>query len=160
MDWSWQAWNEVKGFHDLTRLLRAPGEENHCAEIMKRPDSLGSDEPIMDEQARLAYEERIRDLYEELQEAEHMNDAGRLAKLNTELGALTDHLTKSLGLGSRSRKLNAPSERARAAVTWRIRSAIKKIDAAHPALGRHLAKAIRTGTFCSYDPEREQTWAL
>ena len=44
-------------------------------------------------------------------------------------------------------------ERARSAVTWRIRNAIKKIGQAHPRLGRHLENAVRTGTFCVYQPE-------
>lgn len=46
------------------------------------------------------------------------------------------------------------------AVTWRIRHAIRKIEAAHPVLGRHLANSLRTGTFCSYQPERPVAWRL
>jgi hypothetical protein len=38
-------------------------------------------------------------------------------------------------------------------VTARIRDAIRHLEAVHPELGRHLARAVRTGTFCSYDPE-------
>jgi hypothetical protein len=30
----------------------------------------------------------------------------------------------------------------------------------HEALGRHLANAVHTGTFCSYTPERPTTWEL
>jgi hypothetical protein len=45
------------------------------------------------------------------------------------------------------------AERARSAVTWRIRSAIKKIAPAHPRLGRHIENTVRTGTFCVYVPE-------
>ncbi len=151
---------EVKGFHDLASLLATPGAEMHCTEIMGSPDSLGEDEMVMDEKARQSYEQRIRDLHEEITEAEEMNDLGRTEKLKTELDQLTDHLSKALGMGQRTRKFNAPAERARTAVTWRIRSAIKKIDAAHPALGRHLSNAIRTGIFCCYDPEKEQAWHL
>jgi hypothetical protein len=43
-------------------------------------------------------------------------------------------------------------------VTWRIRSALTKIEDAHPALGRHLRNSVRTGTFCSYRPERMVDW--
>ncbi|MHC4751505.1 MAG: tetratricopeptide repeat protein [Planctomycetota bacterium] len=151
---------EVKGFLDLAQLLAKPGTELHCTELMGSSVSIGDQELVMDEKARRSYERRIRELNEEITEAEEMNDLGRTEKLSAELDQLTDHLSKALGIGKRTRKLNAPAERARAAVTWRIRSAIRKIEAAHPSLGRHLANSIRTGTFCCYSPEKEQVWQL
>lgn len=149
---------EVKGFFDLARLLATPGEEVHCTEMMGTPDSLSNHDTAIDEKARQAYARRIRELHDEIATAEEMNDLGRMERLSTELDQLTEHLTKNLGIGRRARPLNAPAERARAAVTWRIRNAIKKINTAHPALGHHLAHAIRTGNFCSYTPEKDQVW--
>ena len=52
------------------------------------------------------------------------------------------------------------AERARAAVTMRIRAALTRIEKEHRALGRHLARSIRTGTVCRYDPEVLTQWAL
>ena len=150
----------VKGFQDLARLLAQPGRELHCTELMDLPVRSGEDDLVLDDKARQAYEQRIRDLRQAIAEAEALNDLGRQTELNRELAQLTDHLTKALGLGGRTRKLNAPAERARAAVTWRIRSGIRKIDAVHPALGRHLTNSVRTGTFCSYTPETPHQWAL
>ena len=46
------------------------------------------------------------------------------------------------------------------ATTWRIRSAIKKIAAAHPGLGKHLQNSVRTGALCVYRPERSVGWEL
>jgi hypothetical protein len=43
-------------------------------------------------------------------------------------------------------------ERLRKAVRNRIRASLEKIEQCDPALGRYLANAIRTGTFCSYAP--------
>jgi tetratricopeptide (TPR) repeat protein len=151
---------EVKGFLDLRRLLDRPGEELHCTELMGHVIQSGSETSLLDEKARRAYEARIRELTQELDEAEMHNDLGRKERLNQELEQLSDHLAKALGLGGRSRKLNASAERARAAVTWRIRSAIRKIQDAHPTLGQHLANAIHTGTFCSYTPEHDHHWEL
>ena len=151
---------EIKGFFDLARLLATPGEEVHCTEMMGTPDSLSDHDTAIDEKARQAYTRRIRDLHSEIAAAEEMNDLGRMEKLSTELDQLTEHLTKALGIGRRVRPLNAPAERARAAVTWRIRNAIKKISTAHPALGHHLTHAIRTGNFCAYTPEKDQVWNL
>jgi TolB-like protein/tetratricopeptide (TPR) repeat protein len=151
---------EVKGFFDLARLLATPGEEVHCTEMMGTPDSLSSSDAAIDDKARQAYARRIRQLHDEIADAEKMNDLGRMEKLSGELDQLTEHLTRTLGIGRRARPLNPPAERARSAVTWRIRNAIKKINAAHPALGRHLTHAIRTGNFCSYAPEKDQAWNL
>jgi len=151
---------EVKGFHDLTRLLNTPGAEVHCTQMMGNPDTMSEDAQVMDAKAIRSYKERIRDLRDAIQEAEAMNDLGRSEKLNAELDQLTEHIASAMGVGRRARRLNSPAERARAAVTWRIRSAIKKIEAAHPDLGHHLANSVRTGIFCCYDPERDQTWLL
>jgi hypothetical protein len=151
---------EVKGFHDLARLMDTLGVEVHCTEMMGNPDSFMENDPVLDDKAKQSYEQRIRDLRDEIRDAEEMNDLIRAEKFKSELDQLTHHLAKALGIGRRPRKLNAAAERARAAVTWRLRSAIKKIEAAHPALGQHLANTIRTGTFCSYTPEKDQNWHL
>jgi len=41
---------------------------------------------------------------------------------------------------------------------WRIRNAIAKIERCHPLLGAYLSNAIKTGTFCSYQPDRKLKW--
>jgi hypothetical protein len=38
-------------------------------------------------------------------------------------------------------------------VTRAIRQEIVRISAHHPELGKHLDSAIRTGTYCAYDPD-------
>jgi hypothetical protein len=55
---------------------------------------------------------------------------------------------------------NAAAERARLAVTKRIRSAIKRIGAHSAELGHHLDTNVRTGAACTYlaDPERLLAW--
>ena len=60
----------------------------------------------------------------------------------------------------RARSAADPVERARSAVTWRLRAAVKRIAEVHPELGRHLGNALRTGTWCSYRPETEVEWRL
>ncbi len=50
----------------------------------------------------------------------------------------------------------ADTERARVAVTKRIKAALKKIPEHHPSLGHHLATCIKTGRSCSYTPDPEQ----
>jgi hypothetical protein len=53
-----------------------------------------------------------------------------------------------------------PSERARKAVTARVRDAIARIVAVHPDLGAHLRASIRTGTTCMYEPARRVAWRV
>ncbi len=151
---------EVKGFLDLAVLLARPGVETHCTQLMGSVLKSEQREKLIDDQARAAYESRIRDLQEAIADAESMNDLGRREQLDAELDQLTDHLAKALGLGGKTRRVNTPVDRSRSAVTWRIRSAIRKIEAVHPSLGNHLSHAIRTGTFCCYQPETEQIWQV
>ena len=51
-------------------------------------------------------------------------------------------------------------ERVRVAVTMRIRNALGRIGEEHQALGAHLSHAIRTGAFCTYEPEIPKVWKL
>lgn len=152
--------SEVKGFNDLVQLLSNPGKEFHCTLLMGGLDNSGYKETVIDEKARRSYEKRIRELKEEIFDAETINDLGRAEKTKIELDQLVEHLSKALGLGKKIRGINLPAERARAAVTLRIRSAIKKLETLNPALGRHLTNSIQTGSFCSYTPENDCGWRV
>ncbi|MEM6928205.1 MAG: hypothetical protein AAF602_14830, partial [Myxococcota bacterium] len=70
-----------------------------------------------------------------------------------EIEALTQELSRGLGLGGRPRRGTSAAERARVNVRKRIRDALDRIGRVHPSLGRHLERSVRTGTTCRYDPE-------
>jgi hypothetical protein len=53
---------------------------------------------------------------------------------------------------------NGDTERARKAVTNRIRQTMVRIRAQNEALGLHLHNAVHTGKVCSYTPERPTSW--
>jgi hypothetical protein len=53
-----------------------------------------------------------------------------------------------------------PLDRARRTVGTRIRISLDRIEQADPPVGRHLRTCIRTGTFCSYEPDRPVRWVL
>ena len=61
-----------------------------------------------------------------------------------------------------STEVAASPERARLAVTKRVRSAIKQIGAYHAALGYHLSTTVKTGHHCAYlpDPQRPPQWEV
>jgi hypothetical protein len=77
-----------------------------------------------------------------------------------ELDMLVDHLSAALGLGGRSRRGGDSAERARSAVTQRVRSTIRRLASSHPELGRHLEVSVTTGTFCVYRPEHPVDWEV
>jgi tetratricopeptide (TPR) repeat protein len=150
-----------KGVADLAVLLAAPGREVHVSELESVPrDALGSSAgAALDRRAVAEYKARLAELTEELDDAELAHDVGRIERARTEHDALVRELTRSLGLGGRSRAAGSePVERLRKAVSARIRDAIRRIEAVHPQLGRHLSHAVRTGVFCSYQPESPVAW--
>ena len=151
---------EVKGFADLARLLARPGVEVHCLELAERPAEPAPADAVLDERARREIRARAAELQHEIDDADASHDLGRAERARVELDRLVDTLTGAMGLRGRARGLGSPAERARSAVTWRIRSAIKKVTAAHPRLGRHLDNAVRTGHFCVYQPETPTAWIL
>lgn len=109
---------------------------------------------LLDARARAAYRERLEELRDELLEAEHINDAGRLEKVRAEMTVLEDELAGAFGLGGdRERRAASLTERARLNVTRAIRAVLRTVAQHHPELGAHLDRAVKTGTFCSYSPD-------
>ena len=143
-----------KGMADIASLLSQPHHEVHVLDItggpvVPRRRNLG---PVLDAKAKAAYRRRLADLQEAADEGDETAAAER--------EALVAQLASAYGMGGRARTTGATTERARSAVTLRIRNAIARIEVEHSGLGRHLRVAVRTGTFCAYEPEPEVTWLL
>lgn len=151
---------DAKGYHDLYKLISLNGQEIHCLELMGSAMKNTESNLVIDDKAKNEYKSRISELKQDMDEAIEMNDPVRAGHLQEEYDHLLDHLSKAIGLGGKQRKTNDYAEKARSAVTWRIRSAIKKVVESHESLGNHLSKSIKTGTFCSYSPELKIDWNL
>lgn len=151
---------EVKGFHDLARLLTEPMTPVHCLELYGGSATRESEQAVLDPESRQAYRLRLLELQQELDQARDDHDSARIEPLQRELEELAEELARTLGLRGRSRAMGSQAERARSAITWRVRSAIKKIKAAHPQLGQHLSNSVKTGNFCTYSPESSVDWEL
>jgi hypothetical protein len=149
---------DSKGLGDIAMLLSAPGRPVHVTELTGAP--VGTTAADLDRTAIAAYRRRLAELDTELDEAEDNNDDVRAARARVERDALLDELSRGLGLGGRARRSGDPVERARKAVRARIRDCITHVNAAHPQLGRHLTNAVRTGTWCSYEPEQPVDWHI
>lgn len=158
---------DVKGLHHLAYLLRQPGQPVPAVELLAALDAPGSGPvphadigPVLDARAKAAYRARLEALQAELAEAERFNDAGRAAAVRDEIEALKQQLAAAVGLGGRDRRTGAAGERARLTVTKRIRDALDRIRRAHPVLGEHLTRSVRTGVVCAYGPDTPVRWVL
>jgi uncharacterized protein DUF4118 len=165
----------TRGLECLVCLLGHPGREFHVRDLVgpghlvrglaeqrvqqnghqMRTVRLEAGNPILDSHAKAEYKLRLAELRAELQDAERSNDADRAEKIQRESDAIAEQLAAAVGLGGRDRKAASQAERARTTVTKRIRGSIKRIAKAAPSLGRHLAVSIKTGYFCSYNPDPE-----
>jgi hypothetical protein len=157
---------DSKGLRDLAVLVASPNREVPAAELMAQgmaADAGGTGagaDAVLDERARREFRERLTDLDDDLAEAEAANDLGRIGSVKAERDALAHELAAALGLGGRARSLGDPAERARKAVSARIRDAVKTIGACDPGLGDHLQASVHTGIFCSYAPATPVRWRV
>jgi hypothetical protein len=159
---------DAKGLRDLAALLRAPGVPVRAAELVAAAGGgdagmadlrMGADE-LLDERARRELRARLAELEAEVEEAERWADPERAARAADERDALLRELAAAVGLGGRARRLGDQGERARKAVTARIRDVIVRIDRLHPALAAHLRASVTTGTSCAYSPAAPTAWDL
>ena len=115
--------------------------------------SLGDAGEMLDEQAKVAYRRRLSELREELEEAKELGNVERAEQAEEEIDALTRELSRAVGLGGRNRRAASASERARQSITKTIKAVVERIAQSDAALGDILSRCIRTGTFCSYQPD-------
>ncbi|WP_328708266.1 AAA family ATPase [Microbispora hainanensis] len=158
---------DAKGLRDLHLLLSHPGADLPAVrlldpeggELVVAARGMGGD-AVLDEEAKARYRRRLALLDEEIDRAAGRRDDGRAAEFDRERAALLAELRSASGLGGRDRRLGDEAERARKAVTARIRDVLRKLDHLHPALAAHLRAAVSTGATCRYQPGHEITWRL
>lgn len=151
---------DVKGLGDLATLLSRCGTDVHVLELAGAANRDRDSGTLLDATARQAYRRRLADLDEELDRARADHDRGRAERLDARAELLTE-LRRAAGLAGRPRALGtSTTERARKAVTARLREAIHRVGAVLPALGAHLDRSVVTGTTCRYEPADHLTWRL
>jgi tetratricopeptide (TPR) repeat protein len=154
---------ELRGFGYLRELLRRPRQPVAALDLVGANTAIESGlGGVLDEQALKAYRQRLRDLDQELAEAEEWSDLDRLSTVRLEREALLDELARGTGLGGRTRTTGSSQERARVAVKKAISGAVDRNATIDDPLARHLRTSIHTGLTCSYDPGPADTlrWIL
>ena len=158
---------DAKGLRDLHVLLSSPGTEIPAVRLLNpaggeevvAASRLGGDD-VLDAAARAAYQRRLSQLDEQIDDATLTGDDGRAAALDAEREALLNELRAAAGLGGRTRRLGDEAERARKTVGARIRDTLRRLDDRHPELAAHLRETVSTGTTCGYHPPHPLTWQL
>jgi hypothetical protein len=148
---------DAKGLHDLAELLAHPGTDLAALDLAgggisdrTRPAGTGT---VLDRTALVAYRRRLAELDDELGTARTHADLAHQQRASDEREQILAELHRATRPDGTSRTLgNTATERARKAVTARIRDAIRRITDAHPDLGTHLDRTIHTGTTCRYEP--------
>ena len=131
----------------------------HVLELAGSPVDSGASIEMVDRTALAQYRQRLADLDDDRAEAERHHDTERIARAETEREALLDELRTVSGLGGQSRLSGAHAgERARKAVSARIKDAIRHLETPMPQLAAHLDQAIVTGTWCRYRADMAENW--
>ena len=176
--------NDGRGVRLLALLLEHPGREIHSLELVAIVDRTASGRepsrqagkepgggfgvqgtagPRLDAKAKAAYRARKQELPDEIAEAMALGDDARADRARAELRFVTRELELSSGIGGRDRPAGgSDAERARVNVTRALRSTVRRIASYDARLGRELDAAIRTGTYCAYEPDPRRTvrWAV
>ena len=147
----------IAGQHEedeITQLARGlPHRDDDLEKAGIHVGSLGDAGEMLDDQAKAAYRRRLSELREELEEAKDLGNVERAERAKQEIDTLTKELSRAVGLGGRNRRAASASERARQSVTKTIKAVLDRIAQSDDGLGDVLSRCIKTGTFCSYQPE-------
>ncbi len=141
-----------KGLAYLDQLVAQSGREVHVLVLIGAEHGDGDAGGILDARAKAEYQARIAKLEDRIELARSLGNDSALSHAREELDALAEQLASAVGLGNRDRRAPSNVERARINVQRRLKDTIDSVANLDPALGRYLAAAIKTGTFCSFSP--------
>lgn len=143
-----------KGLADLSNLIQHEGEEVKAEEMAGvQVDQRSVD--VIDKASLMDIKDRLEQIESSLVNSV---DEYEINSLKEEYDQLTSYIASSIDHRGRIRLKGSASDKARSAVTQRIKSAIKKFEQVHPELHRHLTTSVKTGLFCSYKPHQSPNW--
>ena len=79
-----------KGFSDIARLLQQPGVDMHCLELADRPAEPGEDAPVLDDEGQSRGPARVRELQQEIEDADAAYDLARAERAREELDRIVE----------------------------------------------------------------------
>ena len=167
---------ERGGMRFIALLLARPGEDIPAIEMfaalsagarispaqdgLRTASDLGDAGEEFDARALSEYRRRLAEVESEIEAAEASHDSGAVARARAEKEMLLQEISSGTRLDGGLRRVASHRERARVNVTRQIKSAIDAVRKVNPALGRHLANSISTGSTCRYAPAERINWQL
>lgn len=139
---------------DLARSAAGGDEPGRAAPAPGTPPGAPPDADHIPASAR-ELRARLRELDEELEEAEAFHDVERASRVRAELQQLEQEVAELLDAATPeppAADAGANAERARVNVTRALKATIKRIAAREPQLGRLLELSIQTGSSCVFRP--------
>ncbi len=148
--------DDLVGLRHLATLVANPGVDIPAVQLAG-PDRQSSGpepgrQPVLDQEALRQYRSRLRELADDIRQADLHGDGERAAELQSEADWLLHEVEAGTGLGGRTRHFTDDSERARIAVGKAIRRALERVSAADAVIGEELRACIETGAHCCYRP--------
>jgi len=148
-----------KGLTDLSKLIANPGKEWHCTELADAgisTESIG----LTDKKALKEIMHEAQQIEEALEQAHAVSDSSEIERLQNEYDQLIRYASSSIDQKGRIRRQGNIADRARSAVTQRIKTSIQRLEGISPALAEHLRSGVRTGNYCSYRPTVSVNWSV
>jgi AAA ATPase-like protein len=122
---------DTKGFAYLAHLLRHPRIEFHVLDLAGGIASQRDDDD------------------KEREDVEHAEQAQQ------KIDAVSTEPSRAVGIRGPDPRAGSASERARNSIGKSVKSVLERIAQCDAALGVILARSIKTGTFCSYQPDHD-----
>ncbi|HEV2776445.1 MAG TPA: hypothetical protein VGV90_12700, partial [Solirubrobacteraceae bacterium] len=135
--------HDAKGLHHLATLFERPGTSIASLALA---DAIARGHE-REASAVVAYRAQVREVREELAEAQAFNDPERVSRAREQLELVAAEVEQA------GEATSAASERARINVTRAIKAAVRRIAEQEPDLGHVLRGTVRTGTSCRYEPD-------
>ncbi|MEK6674496.1 MAG: hypothetical protein AABZ47_02450 [Planctomycetota bacterium] len=153
------------GHRYINELLRFTGKCFTLSELLVAVHGtqaqlpLGDGGELLDEQARIAYWQRLQELNEDIDEARKKNDISNLARHEAERDLVRAEMKKAW-FRRKSKRSNSDLNRVRNSVCNAIRRAIRTIEAYEPDGAQHLTSSISLGFSVIYAPAEHLPWSL
>jgi tetratricopeptide (TPR) repeat protein len=141
----------TSGMDYLAKLLASPRIDITVGALVGL-DLVSPPQELLDASARHALGRRIADLESAVDVASLRGDTDEEARVQHELDELLAHVRSAVGPTGRSRRFDDANERARTSVQKAIRRAIATIGRDCPELADTLARSVKTGFSCRYEP--------
>jgi hypothetical protein len=155
--------DDSRGMHFIAFLLANPGKSIHAEKLIEAVDGqakpAGSTGAILDAQAQKAYQQRLGELEEEIDEAKRFADLARHERLCEEREKVMEELTAAKGLRGR-RRATAEADRNRCLIKMALKRALTDLKNPQPELHQHLKCSLHTGHTLCYAPEAVLPWVL